>query len=282
MVFDLTRKGETENIRVRDTTHECFNETAITAVRSWRYKARRVGNVSVAQEDLEVTFKFVLEHPTEAFEFDARPISRVPPRYPERCMRSAKNYETVLVRFDVTETGETANAVVAESSNRCLERPALESVRKWKYSPKLIDGQPVERKNVETLISFVLDGGGVGSHEFRSGVRSGLLRAQNLAIKDKSVERAITVLEEVEQKYGDSFSKTELSSFHQVRAAVRIESGDYAGALDDLRIARGLGVGTADAAEAIDATIVQLEAALGITNSTAQDEPDEDVGDGGD
>ena len=46
---------------------------------------------------------------------------------------------------------------------------------------------------------------------------------------------------------------------------MRIEAGDYAGALDDLRIARGLGVGTAAAAEAVDATIVQLEKALGIT-----------------
>ena len=84
VMFRVNRDGETEDIRIRETTHECFTDGVVTAVRGWRYEPRRVGNLRVSQDDMEVTFTFLLEEPTKTTDFDARPIKRVPPRYPER------------------------------------------------------------------------------------------------------------------------------------------------------------------------------------------------------
>jgi TonB family protein len=84
VVYRVTRKGEVENARVRETTDACFNEAAIAAVRSWRFEPARSNGDAVDQEDLETTFKFVFSEATTAVDFDARPSKRFPPRYPEK------------------------------------------------------------------------------------------------------------------------------------------------------------------------------------------------------
>jgi len=55
---------------------------------------------------------------------------------------------------------------------------------------------------------------------------------------------------------------------------VRIELGDYAGALDDLRVVRDMGLGD-QANEAVGNMILQLEAALAAEESTAQEADNE-------
>ncbi len=274
VVFDVTRNGETDNVRIRETSHECFNDAVVAAARQWSYAPRQVNGRRASQEDLEVTLTFILEEPTQTEDFDARPLQRVPPVYPESCMRTADREESVMVEFDVTPEGDTENVSVLESSNRCLNGSAVASVKKWKYRPKIIEGGPVARKNVQTVITYFLDS---GRSRFRPGVSRRLIRAQNLIVKKDDPEAALEVLKEVEERFGDDFSDRELSAFHQVRGLARIKLEDYAGALDDFRIVRQLGAGSEDGLKAINETIAELERALGVSPVIQSSESAEDA-----
>jgi protein TonB len=47
-------------------------------------------------------------------------------------------------------------AVVKAEPERYFEEAALNAVRRYKYKPKIVDGEPVERPGVEVIISFRL------------------------------------------------------------------------------------------------------------------------------
>ena len=85
-----------------------------------------------------------------------KPDIKFPPSYPQRCMQNAAPVETVIIQLDVDPSGGTANAEVVESTNSCLNRAALKSVERWKYTPKVVDGQPVWRRGVRAEIIFEL------------------------------------------------------------------------------------------------------------------------------
>lgn len=87
---------------------------------------------------------------------DAQPLVRIPPQYPERCQARASNSEFVLVQFDVDTQGVPQNIEVIESSSSCFNRAAVRSVERWKYQPKIVDGNPEWRRGVVQRISFQL------------------------------------------------------------------------------------------------------------------------------
>ncbi len=270
--FTVTRDGKTEKVRVVETTDDCFNETAVAAVRTWTYEPRRVGGVRRAQEDVEVTITFVFEEPTQTEDYDARPIFRVPPKYPRRCLRGADDNEHVLVEFDVTVDGSTENISTVDSSNNCFDRAAEEAVEDWRYKPRTVSGKPVVRKGVQTQITFQLSDR--SEIKFRRAVRNRLAKVQRIVQKEGRAGEALQMLDEIEAEYGDTFSSAELASFHRLRAVARIETGDYKGALDDLRIVQRAGM-TGEAGEPIAKVIEQLEAVIaaqeGAGASTASD-----------
>ncbi|MEM9015233.1 MAG: energy transducer TonB, partial [Pseudomonadota bacterium] len=83
---------------------------------------------------------------------DAQPLVRIPPQYPDRCRSSKVEY--VLVEFDVTPEGSVVNPRVVESSNRCFDRSSTRAVQRWKYAPKIVDGEPRPRQNVVTQFTY--------------------------------------------------------------------------------------------------------------------------------
>ncbi len=83
------------------------------------------------------------------------PIVRVAPVYPAR--PAARGLEGhVIVRYAVTATGETRDVEVIESTSTLFERAAVEAARKFRYRPRIIDGQPVEVPGVTSRIAFEL------------------------------------------------------------------------------------------------------------------------------
>jgi len=88
---------------------------------------------------------------------DAQPLVRIPPQYPQRCMARANPLETVIVQFDVTPQGNVVNAEVVNSTNRCLNRAAIQAVQRWKYQPKIVDDVAQPRFGVQTAIDFTLE-----------------------------------------------------------------------------------------------------------------------------
>lgn len=264
VVFDVSRDGYTQNVRVRETTDDCFNDAAIAAARRWEYEPRRVGRTRKPQEDLEVTLVFLFDNETTAIDFDARPLLRMPPKYPYVCQDRARGTETVLLQFDVAAEGTTENIQVVDSTNRCLNRSAIKAVEHWKYRPKLVDGKPVARPNVQTQIVFKLEGTGdklSPDEKVRREFRSRLLRVQRKLKKGEDVETILLELEKIEEELGGEFSMQEAVAFYYMRGTARVSAKDYEGALDDLRFVMKSGR-AGDSTEPLHRVIEQLEAAV--------------------
>lgn len=87
---------------------------------------------------------------------DAQPMVRIPPQYPGRCQSRAAPVERVVVEFDVTPEGAVVNPEVIDSTNSCFHRAALRAVERWKYEPKVQDGQAQPRYGVRTQFTFQL------------------------------------------------------------------------------------------------------------------------------
>ncbi len=60
------------------------------------------------------------------------------------------------VMFDVDEKGNTFNIKITFCSEDLFVVPTIESVRRWRYSPRIMNGKPVVRKRVATRISYKL------------------------------------------------------------------------------------------------------------------------------
>jgi len=93
-----------------------------------------------------------------ASDSDVVPIVRVNPQYPLRA--SERGIEGwVEVEFTISKTGTVKNPRVLNSyPSSIFDREALKAIRKWKYNPKIEDGQPVERPGVKVRLKFDLSG----------------------------------------------------------------------------------------------------------------------------
>lgn len=99
------------------------------------------------------------------------PIVKVQPVYPRRALSRGMS-GWVIVEFTVTERGTVKNARVVEncgwvkntrseeechdSPNSIFDRAALKAAEKFKYKPKVIDGEPVATAGVQNKITFEL------------------------------------------------------------------------------------------------------------------------------
>ena len=67
-------------------------------------------------------------------------------------------YCYVLIEFTVTILGTVENPVVIEAEPPgYFERAALNAARKFKYKPKVVNGEPIPVSGVRNLITFVLE-----------------------------------------------------------------------------------------------------------------------------
>ena len=80
----------------------------------------------------------------------------VAPAYPARAgARGIEGY--VIVEFTITAAGTVRDVVVTEFSDSIFERSAVEAALKFKYKPRVIDGEPVESHGVRNKFTFVLE-----------------------------------------------------------------------------------------------------------------------------
>jgi protein TonB len=89
-------------------------------------------------------------------EGDYLPIVRVAPVYPARALsRGIEGY--VDMSFTVTTTGTVIDPIVIFSTSSLFERSAIRAVLKFKYKPRVADGNPVEVAGVKTRITFKIE-----------------------------------------------------------------------------------------------------------------------------
>lgn len=84
------------------------------------------------------------------------PIVKVKPIYPRRAQtRGIEGY--VLLQFTVTKSGAVADPVVLESEPPGIfDRAAINAALKFKYKPKVVNGEPIDVAGVPHRITFEL------------------------------------------------------------------------------------------------------------------------------
>ena len=84
------------------------------------------------------------------------PIVKVAPVYPRRAQtRGIEGY--VLLGFTVTKSGAVTDPVVIGASPPGIfDRAAIGAALKFKYKPKVVDGEPIDVAGVRNMITFEL------------------------------------------------------------------------------------------------------------------------------
>ncbi len=87
---------------------------------------------------------------------DYLPIVKVAPVYPRRAQtRGIEGY--VILEFIVTKTGAVTNPVVIESKPPGIfDRAATNAALKFKYKPKVVNGEAIDVAGVRNKITFEL------------------------------------------------------------------------------------------------------------------------------
>lgn len=105
------------------------------------------------QTDIDMTGGFSLG----VGEGDYLPIVKVSPIYPQRAnSRGIEGHCTV--QYTVTRQGTVKDVVVVESdcTSSLFERASVQAAMKFKYKPRVIDGQAVEVPGVQNRFTFKL------------------------------------------------------------------------------------------------------------------------------
>lgn len=116
-------------------------------------------NVSVGMEIGLVDVELDVDVSGTGYSSDGEylPIVKVAPIYPRRAQsRGIEGY--VLLEFTVTTTGSVRDPSVIEAKPPgVFDRSAINAALKFKYKPKVVDGEPIEVAGVRNLITFQLE-----------------------------------------------------------------------------------------------------------------------------
>lgn len=90
---------------------------------------------------------------------DATPIVRIEPQYPIQAARDGKE-GWVQLRFTINEIGGVDDVeVIAAEPKRLFDKEAIRALKKWKYKPKIVEGQPQKQPGMTVQLDFKLDKG---------------------------------------------------------------------------------------------------------------------------
>ncbi len=85
------------------------------------------------------------------------PIVKVAPQYPRRALqRGIEGY--VIVEFVVTKAGSVKDPVVVKAEPPGIfDRAAIKAASKFKYKPKVVNGEAIDVAGVQNIIRFQLE-----------------------------------------------------------------------------------------------------------------------------
>jgi protein TonB len=85
------------------------------------------------------------------FDGDIIPLQRIPPQYPRDAARAGIT-GWVQVEVTVNSDGTVRSAKVLDAKPKGLfEAAAMTAVYKWKFKPKIVDGQPVQQRGSQRI-----------------------------------------------------------------------------------------------------------------------------------
>lgn len=128
--------------------------------------APKLDNIQPRAEKIvivSVPIKTDIELSAEGFSLSAGdgeylPIVKVKPIYPRRALtRGIEGY--VILEFTVTKTGSVKDIKVVDSQPKTsiFHKVSIKAAEKFKYKPRIIDGEAVEVYGVQNKITFVIE-----------------------------------------------------------------------------------------------------------------------------
>lgn len=81
------------------------------------------------------------------------PIVRIEPTYPSAAQRRGLEGYCDM-EFTVMKTGEVTNAVAIECSSNTFKNNSVKAVLKWKYKPRVVNGEPIDSPGVRTRLTY--------------------------------------------------------------------------------------------------------------------------------
>lgn len=88
---------------------------------------------------------------------EAIPVYQPRPEYPVQAnLNGIEGY--VTFKFDIGPDGTPSNISVTDEKPRgVFRREAMRAIRKWKFKPRIVNGQPIHQRNMSYKLEFNLD-----------------------------------------------------------------------------------------------------------------------------
>jgi protein TonB len=111
-------------------------------------------NQGVSMDAVDVDVSLNVEGGGFSSDGDYLPIVKVAPQYPRRAQtRGIEGF--VLLEYIVTKTGAVRDPVVIDAKPPGIfNRAAINAALKYKYKPKVVNGEPIDVAGVKTRITF--------------------------------------------------------------------------------------------------------------------------------
>jgi TonB family protein len=161
--FIVDAKGMVKNARVVKSSNPGFEAAAIDALLGWKFAPAQLDGHPVGTRISQIIeFKLPGGGPGEigaAGKSQSKPpraVKQVTPTFPYAMKRTGQAGR-VKLSFVVNEQGNVTEVHVIGSNNPWYERPAVDALLKWKYSPAEKDGHPVSMRAEQEIIFAVDD-----------------------------------------------------------------------------------------------------------------------------
>lgn len=112
---------------------------------------------SIASAPIDNTLDIATGFGLSGADGDLLPIVKVQPIYPRRALsRGIEGY--VILEFTVTKNGSVIDPIVVEANpTRIFNSAAIKAAEKFKYKPRIVDGQPVAVAGVQNKLTFQIE-----------------------------------------------------------------------------------------------------------------------------
>ncbi len=97
-----------------------------------------------------------LRQQREIAERERLPIAKAPPVYPQRALDSGVQGECT-VSYDVDPNGRVVSPQVAGQCHPLFIRPSLEAAKRFRYRPRIVDGQAVTVRGVQNTFHYRIE-----------------------------------------------------------------------------------------------------------------------------
>lgn len=161
---DAGGRVDEESIEIVDSEPSgIFEQASIGSAAQFEFRPRMVNGTPVRVSGLNYVFSFLMDErvsvalPRDGRNRDYLPLNYITPEYPVAAI--ADNVEGyVLVEFTVTKEGSPRGIVILDRSpGNIFNESAVNAAERFRFEPRIIDGNPVDAEGAQYLFTFELD-----------------------------------------------------------------------------------------------------------------------------